>query len=164
MKRLLGRSRFGFTLIELLVVIGVLAVVAAGVVALINPRDKILQANDSKVKNDVGQLATAVQSYAAQNAVYPTTQGNYVPSELQQMPVPPSGYGATYTVTYDTAAPTGETLVVAGAVRSSRSVAEAVAAGVACTATNCFWKWSSGTTGAPGGVCYTTSATALTCP
>ncbi|KKU96571.1 MAG: hypothetical protein UY28_C0032G0013 [Candidatus Amesbacteria bacterium GW2011_GWB1_48_13] len=31
----------GFTLIELLVVIGVLAVIAAGVVALINPQDKI---------------------------------------------------------------------------------------------------------------------------
>ncbi|KKU96569.1 MAG: hypothetical protein UY28_C0032G0011 [Candidatus Amesbacteria bacterium GW2011_GWB1_48_13] len=33
----------GFTLIELLVVIGVLAVIAAGVVALINPQDKIAQ-------------------------------------------------------------------------------------------------------------------------
>ena len=57
----------GFTLIELLVTIGVLAVVAAGVVALLDPRDKILQGGDSKVLSDIGQISTAAQAFAAQN-------------------------------------------------------------------------------------------------
>lgn len=55
----------GFTLIELLVVIGLLAVIAAGVIALINPVEKNRQALDSKVFNDIGQSATALQSIAA---------------------------------------------------------------------------------------------------
>ncbi|OGD00273.1 hypothetical protein A2701_02285 [Candidatus Amesbacteria bacterium RIFCSPHIGHO2_01_FULL_47_34] len=62
----------GFTLIELLVVIGVLAVIAAGVVALINPQDKIAQANDTRVLNDIGQYGTALQAFASQNnGLYP---------------------------------------------------------------------------------------------
>ncbi len=67
----------GFTLIELLVVIGVLAVVASGVVALINPQDKLRQASDTKIQNDVGQLSTALQSYAAQrpDGSYPCATG-----------------------------------------------------------------------------------------
>jgi len=55
----------GFTLIELLVTIGILAVVAAGVVALINPLEKNRQAQDAKVFSDIGQMAGAVQSIAA---------------------------------------------------------------------------------------------------
>ncbi|KKU64644.1 MAG: hypothetical protein UX86_C0006G0012 [Candidatus Amesbacteria bacterium GW2011_GWC1_47_15] len=81
----------GFTLIELLVVIGVLAVIAAGVVALINPQDKIAQANDSKVINDIGQYATALQSYSAQNNLR-----MHLPDmrlmNIQQLPVQTPGY------------------------------------------------------------------------
>ena len=50
--------RSGFTLIELLVVLGVLATVSSGVVAMIDPIDKLRQANDAKVINDVAQVAT----------------------------------------------------------------------------------------------------------
>ncbi|MBI5465397.1 prepilin-type N-terminal cleavage/methylation domain-containing protein, partial [Candidatus Gottesmanbacteria bacterium] len=53
----------GFTLIELLVVIAVLAVLAAGVIVAINPGKRIRQANDAKIKNDIGQLATGLQAY-----------------------------------------------------------------------------------------------------
>lgn len=94
------RNRVGFTLIELLVVIGVLAVIAAGVVALIDPVDKLSQANDAKVQNDVGQLATAAQSYAAQQASgsYPVSFAQTVASgELTIAPIQPSGYNA-YTI------------------------------------------------------------------
>lgn len=91
----------GFTLIELLVVIGVLAVIAAGVVALIDPVDKNRAAMDAKVQSDIGQIATAMQSYAARDAAgqYPTALGTLSPSELVRVPVPPAGYGATqYTI------------------------------------------------------------------
>lgn len=63
----------GFTLIELLVVIGVMAVIAAGVIATINPQQKILQARDSQGQSGVGQLATGLQSRAAvNNGLYPS--------------------------------------------------------------------------------------------
>ena len=94
------RRKWGFTLIELLVVIGVLAVIAAGIVALIDPVDKLAQANDAKVQNDVGQIATALQSYAAQNSgLYPTsaeyTAGVLRTSgELTTMPTQPTNYTA----------------------------------------------------------------------
>lgn len=63
-----------FTLIELLVVIGIMAVIAAGVIATINPQQKLFQARDAQTQNAIGQVATALQSYAAQdaNGLYPT--------------------------------------------------------------------------------------------
>lgn len=57
----------GFTLIELMVVMGIMAVLAAGVVALLNPVDKINSANDATVQSGVGEAATAAQAFAARN-------------------------------------------------------------------------------------------------
>lgn len=97
---MLNKFKKGFTLIELLVVIGVLAVIASGVVALINPQDKIRQANDSKVQNDVGQIATALQSAAAQSptGIYPASYAAFQGSgELVTVPTQPGG--AQYTIT-----------------------------------------------------------------
>ncbi len=105
------RNRVGFTLIELLVVIGVLAVIAAGVIALIDPTEKLRQANDVKAQNDVSQIVTALQSYAAQNSgYYPcVAQAAGCPQgaaggswstaivnsgELTVLPTAPSGYTA----------------------------------------------------------------------
>lgn len=149
----------GFTLIELLVVIGVLAVVAAGVVALINPQDKLRQARDAKVQSDIGQIATALQSYAAQSSTgsYPTTaQGtaSLVPSELQSIPRDPNGVAYPYSGT--------ATLSVAyGPLTSSKQIQAAVAAaGCSAAATTVYWKWSS-TGQAP---CFACTASTASCP
>lgn len=89
----------GFTLIELLVVIGVLAVIAAGVVALINPVEKTRQANDAKVQSDVGQFVTAIQSFAAQqnDGSFPCSTGNanstICPNPQNMMPYPFTAIG-----------------------------------------------------------------------
>lgn len=153
----------GFTLIELLVTIGVLAVVAAGVVALLDPRDKILQGGDSKVLSDIGQISTAAQAFAAQNGRYPSGPGVAGPpatelrSELQNIPTAPNGFVA-YALTYDAAAPVGETFVAVGEIRSNRFKTSAEAAADGCTAAaTCFWRFESGNT------CYRTTAIA-TCP
>src|SRR3989344_3638791 len=119
----------GFTLIELLVVIGVLAVIAAGVVALINPQDKIMQANDAKVQNDVGQLGTAIQSFAAQNnGAYPTAAqgltylGSTGAGELSVVPVPPTA-NAAYGTAYGYGVTSGpDVAVVYGRVLSKKYV------------------------------------------
>lgn len=95
----------GFTLIELLVVIAVMAVVASAVLVLIDPVDKINAANDSRIQADIGQVATALTSYAASNnGLYPTTaQGSGVltsSGELTKLPTPPANYSA-YTYTFN---------------------------------------------------------------
>ena len=54
----------GFTLIELLVTIAVIAVIAAAVLVALDPVDKINAANDSRVQADLGQVGTALVTYA----------------------------------------------------------------------------------------------------
>jgi len=82
----------GFTLIELLIVIAVLGVLAAAVVTAINPAKRIKQANDAKIKNDVGQLATALQAYYTTNETYPETLNLLtVSGDLKTIPTAPTG-------------------------------------------------------------------------
>lgn len=96
------RLRKAFTLVELLVVMGILAVLASGLIAVIDPVDKINLGNDSKVESDISQIITALQNYATQNnGVYPPAAGwdttLQTSGELSKVPVPPTGYGASYT-------------------------------------------------------------------
>lgn len=147
---MLNKFKKGFTLIELLVVIGVLAVIAAGVVALINPQDKLMQANDAKVQNDIGQVATALQSYAAQNATgaYPATGwaamstalGSGVGGSGELVTVPVASTGVTYSYALN-----GTTACLHGTLRSRKYVNTPVASGGCGGAATCYFKWSSAT-------------------
>lgn len=88
-----GFSFQGFTLIELLVVLAVLAVVVGAVVAAINPAQQIRRANDGRVKNDVGSLATAAQSFFVIYQSYPNSPSLLVSrGELSKLPSAPSDY------------------------------------------------------------------------
>jgi prepilin-type N-terminal cleavage/methylation domain-containing protein len=63
------RNSKGFTLIELLVVIGILGILAASLVATIDPFQQLKKANDAKVQNAAVEFQTAtVRYFAAQNA------------------------------------------------------------------------------------------------
>lgn len=88
------RLRKGFTLIELLVVIAILGVLAAVVLVAINPLQKIQQANDAKVKSDIGQIAQAAVAYATiHNGAYPAAVGDLqTAGELTVTPTAPTGY------------------------------------------------------------------------
>ena len=107
-----------FTLIELLVTIAILAVVASGVVAIIDPQDKIRQANDAKIQSDIGQLATALQAYAtSHDAQYPCKTGGLLGcpngagqnglsalvsgGELVVIPSPPNNWTCNGGTTYE---------------------------------------------------------------
>lgn len=94
------KSKLGFTLIELLIVIAVLGVLAAGVLVAINPIKKINQANDAKIKSNIGQLARAIQSYSTlNNGTYPASLDGIVTSgEIKRIPDPPvtGSYAANY--------------------------------------------------------------------
>ena len=115
----------GFTLIELLVTIGVLAVVAAGILAAINPLEKLRQGTDSRVMSDIGSIATAAQSFATTNmGGYAKTAAELAPNELTILPVAPAGYTAyTYTTspgTCTTAAGDCASVVISGQLRAAK--------------------------------------------
>ncbi|MBI2613170.1 MAG: type II secretion system protein [Candidatus Levybacteria bacterium] len=96
----------GFTLIELLIVIAILGVLAAGILVAIDPIDKINQANDAKVQNDVSGAGRASEAYATvHNGFYPATLQDLVDAgELKRLPQAPSGYDA-YSVVNMTGTP-----------------------------------------------------------
>ncbi|PIT89371.1 MAG: hypothetical protein COU27_00550 [Candidatus Levybacteria bacterium CG10_big_fil_rev_8_21_14_0_10_36_7] len=60
----------GFTLIELLVVIGILGILAAALIATIDPFEQLKKANDSNIKN-------AVVEYLNANVRYYTTHNTF---------------------------------------------------------------------------------------
>jgi prepilin-type N-terminal cleavage/methylation domain-containing protein len=72
-KKLLGLSRKtgGFTLIELLVVIGILGVLAAALVATIDPFEQLKKADDSKIKNISVEFQTALVRYYTTHGSFP---------------------------------------------------------------------------------------------
>lgn len=143
--------RKGFTLIELLVVIGILAVLMAGVVALIDPVDKNKQAMDSRSQTNVAQIATAQESYAAQhNGVYAANETDLQTfGELKNYIVWPAGYSITWVTTpaaCTTAANTCTNVIVCGTLTSKKYTGGATAypfwryntaTGVSCPATAC---------------------------
>ena len=92
----------GFTLIELLVVIAVLGVLAAAVVAAINPLEKINTAKDSNIKSDVSGIGNAMQAFyttsgSAGTPTYPVSVAALVTAgELKVEPLHPRD--GSYTV------------------------------------------------------------------
>lgn len=67
----------GITLVELLIVIGVMTILISGFVVLINPIQKIGQANDSKRKSDIAQLQRALELYYQDNGRFPASSASY---------------------------------------------------------------------------------------
>ena len=61
----------GFTLVELIVVVGILSVMAAGAVLVLNPIGQFQKANDAKRKADLTQIQKAVETYYQDNGKYP---------------------------------------------------------------------------------------------
>jgi len=143
--RVLGR---GFTLIELLVTIGVLAVVAAGVIAAIDPLDKMRQARDAGVQSDISSVATALNTYAASNGAFPVAAnwaalGTGLATELSAMPVAGTGY--TYGgVTSATDA------VVYGNLLSKKYTGTSTSK---CPAVAAYWMWTKTSSGGSGDAC-----------
>ena len=61
----------GFTLVELLIVIALIGVLAAALVATLNPIEQVNKARDSRFKNDAAELLAALERYYASTQAYP---------------------------------------------------------------------------------------------
>lgn len=61
----------GFTLIELLVVIGILGILAAALIATIDPFEQLKKANDATAKNIVAEFVDATTRYYGNHNAYP---------------------------------------------------------------------------------------------
>ena len=61
----------GFTLVELLIVIALISVLAAALVATLNPIEQINKARDARYKNDAAELLAAEERYYASTQAYP---------------------------------------------------------------------------------------------
>ncbi len=95
----------GITLIELLTVVGLLAILSSGLIILVNPFQKIGQANDAKRKSDLAQLTRALEIYYQDFGSYPQSSGAFTitgvnwgdswPQYMSRLPNDPSG-GKTY--------------------------------------------------------------------
>lgn len=73
MKKLtaLFKKNKGFTLIELLVVIGILGILAAALIATIDPFEQLKKADDSKIKNIAVEFQTANVRYYTTHGAFP---------------------------------------------------------------------------------------------
>lgn len=68
----------GFTLIELLVVIGILGVLAAALVATIDPFEQLKKADDAKLKNISVEFQTALVRYYTTHSSFPWNDANSI--------------------------------------------------------------------------------------
>jgi prepilin-type N-terminal cleavage/methylation domain-containing protein len=67
----LFKKNSGFTLIELLVVIGILGVLAAALIATIDPFEQLKKANDSNIKNLAVEYLNANVRYYTTHTAFP---------------------------------------------------------------------------------------------
>ncbi|OGK26846.1 hypothetical protein A3C28_01055 [Candidatus Roizmanbacteria bacterium RIFCSPHIGHO2_02_FULL_39_9] len=61
----------GFTLIELIIVIAILGILAAGLLAILDPIEQINRATDTKYLTSAGEIKNSVERYYASKQYYP---------------------------------------------------------------------------------------------
>lgn len=63
----------GFTLIELIVVIGIIAILSAMIITILNPLEQFAKARDAQRKSDLSQVQKALEQYYQDTGSYPAS-------------------------------------------------------------------------------------------
>jgi len=98
------RNQKGFTLIELLIVVAIIGIIAA--IAIPNLLNAIDRGKQKRTMADMRSIGTAVESYAIDNNVYPTSSGianlatDVQPLYIKILPQE-DGWGTAYTYQVD---------------------------------------------------------------
>jgi len=71
------KTNMGFTLIELLVVIGIIGILAAGILAAIDPLEQLKKGRDSSKRSVCVEVFNALTRYYAVNGAFPWTSASY---------------------------------------------------------------------------------------
>lgn len=117
-------SHSAFSLLELLIVIGLIGIIAAGLLIALNPKAQINKANDAKRKQDLSNLKKKFEDYYNDHSCYPkpaevcndnslncTICGNYPPRNFEpymnKLPCDPENPNRKYLYSVDnTSCPT----------------------------------------------------------
>jgi len=118
----------GFTLIELIVVVGILGILAATLLAAINPVAQFNKSNDAKRKGDLETVQRALELYYQDNGSYPLSLnwGNPWTPYISKLPKDPV---STYNYVYFS---TGQTYYLYAHLQQS-SDPQACNSGSACS-------------------------------
>lgn len=67
----------GFTLIELLVVIGIIGIMSAMLIAVLNPLAQFAKARDAQRKSDLAQIQKGLEQYYQDTGHYPSANASF---------------------------------------------------------------------------------------
>lgn len=161
----------GFTLIELLIVIAILGVLAASLLAFIDPIEQLARGRDAGKKSTIAQLGGSITAYYTSRSAYPTAIATWqdtllTAGELKVVtanaPIAPgctavagtttAGLDNNYCYKLTTAAP-------ASAIVYTRSESKSETAKCVSPETVAWILWSSADGGKTGTVCTDAAAT-----
>lgn len=80
---MIRKNMKGFTLIELITVGAIFGVLAGGIIAVANPREQFLKANDARRKSDLASIHRSLEAYFQDNGRYPQSTNNRIYTTTQ---------------------------------------------------------------------------------
>jgi len=142
MKTLASNYTRGFTLIEMIVVTAIVSLFAAGIVAVINPTQQVLKANDARRKSDLNSLQRGLEAYYHDFGSYPPASNYRIAPQgtalawgvawspyMNTLPKDPNG-SRTY-IYY--VSPDGQSYLVYASLEKATTDPQSCNAGAACT-------------------------------